>query len=57
MLLSQHVETRTSVIPVTPGGFGYLLRDRVPDLDEFLAALVRWRTAGATSIPRWSAGC
>jgi DNA-binding NarL/FixJ family response regulator len=36
ILLSQHVETRHSVSMVASGGFGYLLKDRVLRVDDFL---------------------
>jgi hypothetical protein len=38
ILLSQHVETRHSVALVSSGGFGYLLKDRVLRVDDFLDA-------------------
>ena len=41
LLLSQHIETRRTVELVTSGSIGYLLKDRVLDVDEFLAALDR----------------
>ena len=41
MLLSQHLETRHSVQLATRGYFGYLLKDRVFDVDDFLDALRR----------------
>lgn len=49
MLLSQHVETRRSVELVTSGAIGYLLRDRVLDVEEFMSALRRV-AAGGTSL-------
>ncbi len=36
VLLSQHIETTHSVELVASGGFGYLLKDRVLDVDDFL---------------------
>ena len=36
LLLSQHVETRHSTALVASGGFGYLLKDRVLRVDDFL---------------------
>ena len=36
VLLSQHVEARHSVDLVTGGAFGYLLEDRVLDVNDFL---------------------
>ena len=41
MLLSQHVETRHTLDLVAAGGFGYLLKDRVLDVDDFLDSLRR----------------
>ena len=36
LLLSQHVETAGAVDLVSQGGFGYLLKDRVLNVDEFM---------------------
>jgi DNA-binding NarL/FixJ family response regulator len=41
LLLSQHIETRHSVELVSSGGFGYLLKDRVLNVDDFLGAVER----------------
>lgn len=41
LVLSQHVETVHSVDLVALGGFGYLLKDRVLDVAEFLATAAR----------------
>ena len=49
VLLSQHVETRHSVGLVTTGRFGYLLKDRVLDVDDFLDSLDRV-AAGGTAL-------
>lgn len=46
VLLSQHVETRHSLELVAFGSFGYLLKDRVLDFDEFLATLQRVADGG-----------
>jgi DNA-binding NarL/FixJ family response regulator len=51
VLLSQHVETRQSVELVTRGGFGYLLKDRVLDVDSFLDALERVAAGGSALDP------
>ena len=51
MLLSQHVETRHSVDLVARGGFGYLLKDRVFDVDDFLDALRRVAAGGSALDP------
>jgi DNA-binding NarL/FixJ family response regulator len=39
VMLSQHIETRHSIDLVSQGRFGYLLKDRVFDVDDFLDAL------------------
>jgi DNA-binding NarL/FixJ family response regulator len=39
VLLSQHVETRNCVELATGGYFGYLLKDRVIEVDQFLETL------------------
>ena len=51
MLLSQHIETRYALDLIADGaaGVGYLLKDRVADVDDFLAALDRV-AAGETAI-------
>jgi DNA-binding NarL/FixJ family response regulator len=50
LVLSQHVETRHIVELVTAGGgFGYLLKDRVLDVAEFVSALERV-AAGETVV-------
>jgi DNA-binding NarL/FixJ family response regulator len=43
MILSQYVEERYALelIEANPAGIGYLLKDRVVEVDEFLAALHR----------------
>jgi DNA-binding NarL/FixJ family response regulator len=51
VLLSQHVETRHSVELVSTGGFGYLLKDRVLDVDDFLDALRRVAAGGSALDP------
>ena len=51
MLLSQHIETRRTVELVTSGSIGYLLKDRVLDVDEFLAALERVAAGGTALDP------
>jgi DNA-binding NarL/FixJ family response regulator len=51
LLLSQHVETRHSVDLVSQGGFGYLLKDRVLDVDDFLEALTRVAAGGSALDP------
>ena len=51
MLLSQHIETRAIVDLIASGGFGYLLKDRVFDVDEFLDALRRVAGGGSALDP------
>ncbi|GAA4538772.1 response regulator transcription factor [Pseudonocardia xishanensis] len=51
MLLSQHVEPYPTVELVGEGGFGYLLKDRVFDVDEFLEALRRVARGGSALDP------
>jgi DNA-binding NarL/FixJ family response regulator len=51
VLLSQHVETRHSVELVSSGRFGYLLKDRVFDVDDFLDALRRVAAGGSALDP------
>ena len=41
LMLSQHIETRHIVELAGGGGFGYLLKDRVLDVDDFLDAARR----------------
>lgn len=47
MLLSQHVEANRAIDLVQTGAIGYLLKDRVLDVDEFLATLERVAGGGA----------
>jgi DNA-binding NarL/FixJ family response regulator len=51
IVLSQYVEERyaTRLLSTATGGVGYLLKDRVTDVDEFLDA-IRRVTAGGTVI-------
>jgi DNA-binding NarL/FixJ family response regulator len=51
VLLSQHIETRHSVELVAGGHFGYLLKDRVFDVDDFLDALRRVAAGGSALDP------
>jgi DNA-binding NarL/FixJ family response regulator len=51
VLLSQHVESRHSVELVAQGRFGYLLKDRVLDVDDFLEALRRVAAGGSALDP------
>jgi DNA-binding NarL/FixJ family response regulator len=53
LVLSQHVETRHIVELVTEGGgFGYLLKDRVLDVDDFLEAARRVSNGGSALDPQ-----
>jgi DNA-binding NarL/FixJ family response regulator len=51
VLLSQHVETKHSVDLVSSGGFGYLLKDRVLDVEDFLDSLTRVAAGGSALDP------
>ncbi len=51
VLLSQHVESRHSVELVSTGAFGYLLKDRVLDVGDFLDALTRVAAGGSALDP------
>jgi len=51
VLLSQHVEARHSVELVAGGHFGYLLKDRVLDVDDFLESLRRVAAGGSALDP------
>jgi DNA-binding NarL/FixJ family response regulator len=51
LLLSQHIETSHVVQLVRLGGFGYLLKDRVLDVTEFLAAAERVARGGSALDP------
>ena len=47
LVLSQHIETTHAVNLVAHSGFGYLLKDRVLEVDEFLATAERVAAGGA----------
>jgi DNA-binding NarL/FixJ family response regulator len=51
LLLSQHVETRHSVSLVASGAFGYLLKDRVLRVADFLDAVRRVAAGGSALDP------
>ena len=51
LLLSQHVESQYSVELLRAGGFGYLLKDRVFDVEDFLDALRRVASGGSALDP------
>ena len=52
LVLSQHVETVHAVSLVALGGFGYLLKDRVLDVGEFLATAERVARGGSALDPQ-----
>ena len=52
LILSQHVETAGVVGLVAQGGFGYLLKDRVLDGQEFLDAALRVARGGSALDPQ-----
>jgi DNA-binding NarL/FixJ family response regulator len=51
LLLSQHIETTHAVELMTEGGFGYLLKDRVLDVEAFLDAARRVAGGGSALDP------
>jgi DNA-binding NarL/FixJ family response regulator len=51
LLLSQHVETTASTELVATGAFGYLLKDRILDLDDFFDAIRRVAAGGSALDP------
>ena len=52
LVLSQHVETVHAVSLVALGGFGYLLKDRVLDVGEFLSTAERVARGGSALDPQ-----
>ncbi len=51
VLLSQHVETVHSVALAASGSYGYLLKDRVLEVDDFLDSLARVARGGSVLDP------
>jgi DNA-binding NarL/FixJ family response regulator len=51
LMLSQHVETAGMVSLVSQRGFGYLLKDRVLDVEEFMSAAERVAAGGSALDP------
>lgn len=51
LVLSQHIETAGAVALVGLGGFGYLLKNRVLDVVEFLATAQRVANGGSALDP------
>jgi DNA-binding NarL/FixJ family response regulator len=52
LVLSQHIETSHAVELVALGGFGYLLKDRVLQVAEFLSAAERVASGGSALDPQ-----
>ena len=52
LLLSQHIDTSSVVDLVAKPGFGYLLKDRVFEVDEFLDAARRVAGGGSALDPK-----
>jgi DNA-binding NarL/FixJ family response regulator len=52
LLLSQHIETAHSMQLAGLGGFGYLLKDRVLDVSEFLGTVARVADGGSALDPQ-----
>lgn len=52
LVLSQHIETQHMVNLLAFGGFGYLLKDRVLEVQEFLAAAQRVANGGSALDPQ-----
>lgn len=51
LVLSQHIETNAALDLFTSGGFGYLLKDRVLAVDDFLASAERVAKGGNALDP------
>jgi DNA-binding NarL/FixJ family response regulator len=58
VILSQHVETgmAAQLLAESPKGLGYLLKDRVGDIDEFAETLERVAAGGSALDPQVVAG-
>jgi DNA-binding NarL/FixJ family response regulator len=52
LVLSQHVEAEHAVDLVRLGGFGYLLKDRVLEVADFLDAAERVASSGSALDPK-----
>jgi DNA-binding NarL/FixJ family response regulator len=52
LILSQHIETSHAVELVSLGGFGYLLKDRVLEVRDFLDAATRVAHGGSALDPQ-----
>lgn len=51
LVLSQHIETRHALELVAQGGFGYLLKDRILEVEDFLEAAERVAAGGSALDP------
>lgn len=51
LVLSQHIDARHAITLVSRAGFGYLLKDRVLDVDDFLATARRVAGGGSALDP------
>jgi DNA-binding NarL/FixJ family response regulator len=56
LVLSQHIETTHAVDLVGRPGFGYLLKDRVLEVEEFLQTAGRVAAGGSALDPRQAGG-
>jgi DNA-binding NarL/FixJ family response regulator len=52
LVLSQHLESAGAIELISQGGFGYLLKDRVLDVAEFLDAAERVARGGSALDPK-----
>lgn len=52
LVLSQHIETEHAVALVALPGFGYLLKDRVLEVSEFLSTAARVAAGGSALDPK-----
>jgi DNA-binding NarL/FixJ family response regulator len=52
LVLSQHIETTHAVDLISRPGFGYLLKDRVLEVDDFLTTAERIAAGGSALEPR-----
>jgi DNA-binding NarL/FixJ family response regulator len=52
LVLSQHIEASGAIDLVSQSGFGYLLKDRVLDVDEFMEAAERVERGGSALDPQ-----
>jgi DNA-binding NarL/FixJ family response regulator len=52
LVLSQHIEAAGAIDLVSEGGFGYLLKDRVLDVAEFMEAAERVQRGGSALDPQ-----